>query len=133
MQWNQSPNGGFSQVKPWIETNNNFSAINVAESEADPDSILNYYRKVIKLKTSEVTLIYGVFTLIYRNHPEVYAYTRTFDNIVYTIICNFGSDCQTIELPVNRGKVILSNYPQTNTENSKQLAPYEAIVYRYEK
>ncbi|MGL5042145.1 MAG: glycoside hydrolase family 13 protein [Culicoidibacterales bacterium] len=129
MQWDQSENGGFSQASPWIKANTNFSTINVAANEANKDSILAYYRQIIKLKTSEDTLIYGEFKLLYRDHPEVYAYTRTLDKEQFTIICNFSDQLQIITMPNNLGEVILANYPQTNTTGTKQLAPYEAIVF----
>lgn len=52
MQWNSSINSGFSKHKPWIEINDNFKDINVEKQINNEDSILNFYKKMIKIRKS---------------------------------------------------------------------------------
>ncbi len=44
MQWNNQTNSGFSEHSPWFPVNPNYKAINVAEQQQDPNSILNFYK-----------------------------------------------------------------------------------------
>ena len=50
VQWDCSPNAGFTTGEPWFYVNQNYPQINVAQQEEDPDSVLNFYRKAITLR-----------------------------------------------------------------------------------
>lgn len=50
MQWNSSVNAGFTKGKPWLNVNKNYIDINVEKQLTDDNSILNYYKSLIKLK-----------------------------------------------------------------------------------
>ena len=52
MQWNTRENAGFTTGTPWLKVNDNYTEINVETQDTDPDSVLNYYRKLIALRTS---------------------------------------------------------------------------------
>ena len=52
MQWDSSPNAGFTTGTPWLKVNDNYPEINVAAQENDPDSVLNYYRRLTALRKS---------------------------------------------------------------------------------
>lgn len=60
-QWDNSENAGFSTGTPWLKVNPNHKTINVAAQENDPNSILNYFRKMVALRKNDLTLIYGQF------------------------------------------------------------------------
>ena len=49
MQWDSSPNAGFTTGTPWLKVNDNYPEINVAAQENEPDSVLNYYRRLTAL------------------------------------------------------------------------------------
>ncbi len=49
-QWDESPNAGFSTGSPWIKVNSNYTTLNAASQEDDPDSILIYFRRMIELR-----------------------------------------------------------------------------------
>ena len=56
MQWSAAPGAGFTTGEPWLKPNPNHARINVAAQEADPDSVLNYYRRLIALRKAERVL-----------------------------------------------------------------------------
>ena len=136
MQWNDSVNAGFSTGTPWIGMNPNYPEINVAKQEQDEKSILNFYKKMIQLRKSDVLYTYGEYNLILDNHPSVYVYTRTLGDKKAVIICNLGESIETIDLGdlrVNSEKLKLSNYEVSDHENVSMmtLKPFEARVYEF--
>src|SRR5208282_2461166 len=48
MQWDESANAGFSKTTPWLPVPATAKTHNVADELKDPDSVLNYYKKVLK-------------------------------------------------------------------------------------
>ena len=75
-QWDDSPNAGFTSGTPWLKVNSNYTTVNAAAQERDSSSVLNYFRKVVKLRKENQLLIYGKYSLLDRDNPDVYAYTR---------------------------------------------------------
>jgi oligo-1,6-glucosidase len=131
-QWNSSPNAGFTSGKPWLKVNENCSTINVANEENDTNSVLNYFRKLVKLRKSELTLVYGKYTVIDFNNPSVYAYTRELDNNSMLVLLNFKSTEANVDLSgidTSSAKLILGNYTN-RSEKIDVLRPYEARIYR---
>ncbi len=60
MQWDATANAGFSTTKPWLKVNPNYITINVQQQEAQPDSVLNFYRQMIRLRKAEYPRWYTV-------------------------------------------------------------------------
>ncbi|HEY2648187.1 MAG TPA: alpha-glucosidase, partial [Puia sp.] len=71
-QWDGSLNAGFTTGTPWIAVNPNYKMINAEEEEKDPNSCLNYFRKLVKLRKNNPTLIYGRYELLDKNNPKVF-------------------------------------------------------------
>ena len=81
MQWSSEANAGFTTGKPWLTINSNFTKVNVDESEKDPNSILNFVKKIIALrKEHKDVLVYGKYALLDKDNQQVYAYTRESGN-----------------------------------------------------
>ncbi|MDG2431231.1 MAG: alpha-glucosidase [Flavobacterium sp.] len=76
MQWNDEKNAGFTTGKPWLKVNPNYTDVNVAEQEKDPQSTLNYFKKLVQLRKNEQTLVYGKYTLLDEKNPNVFSYSR---------------------------------------------------------
>ncbi|WEG16885.1 alpha-glucosidase [Alkalihalophilus pseudofirmus] len=133
MQWDDSKNAGFSTAEStWFGVNPNYSDINVAKQEQLEDSILHYYKKMIALRKSTDVLMYGQYDLVFPEHKEVYAYTRTLGEEKYVILVNmFGTeaevDLRSLALSEN-SPLVLANYTANGSLDS--LRPYEARVYR---
>lgn len=136
MQWDRSEQAGFTTGVPWIQVNSNYTEINVASAQQDPDSIYHYYRKLIRLRKQYEVFVYGEYKLILTSDPEIYAYTRTLMNQQLLIMLNFFEREPLFELPeelnAHRTMLLISNY-EVNEEKENlhllRLRPYEARVY----
>ena len=47
MQWTSGENAGFTKGTAWLKINPDYKEINVEDQENNPDSVLNYYRKLV--------------------------------------------------------------------------------------
>lgn len=132
VQWDDSPNAGFTTGTPWIEVNPNYTAINAAAEEKDPDSVLNYYKQMITLRKSHLGLIYGSFQLLAEENPQVFAYRRTLAETGenYLIACNFSDKDAAFTIPADfaGARRLIGNYPDTAPTGAVTLRPYEAFV-----
>ena len=132
MQWENAPQGGFTTGTPWLKVNPNYASVNVVNQEKDPNSILNYFRKMVQLRKSEPTLIYGDWALVDRTNPSVFAYTRTLAGKTLLIMLNFKAKEAKIDtkgLDLTKAKVLISN--QTTPSVFGTLKPYEAVVLEF--
>ena len=96
VQWDDSENAGFTTGTPWIKVNPNYVDVNAAAQENDPDSELNYFRKLNQVRKDNLTLIYGAYTLLLAEHTEIYAYTRTLDDDVILVLLNYSEKTVTV-------------------------------------
>ena len=134
MQWDDSDNSGFTEGKPWINVNENYKNINVKVQLENKNSILNFYKEMIRIRKENKTLVYGSYDLILEDDEKIYAYTRTMENEKFIIIVNLSHDkvrySHNEELKYDN--LLLSNYNVNRHENINELTlkPYEARLYR---
>ena len=132
MQWNNSINAGFTIGTPWLKINPNYKSINVKTQEHNPDSVLNYYRKLISIRKSpyyKETFTYGEFIPVYENTENIMAYYRVLDNQRILIVSNFGKETVSIDLNYPIKKILLSNMNRaTISMNSLNLNSCEVLV-----
>lgn len=133
MQWSSELNAGFTSGSPWMKINPNYELVNVDTQRKDPDSILNYYKKMIQLKKKYDLFTYGTYDLVNEEDPQIYAYTRTLGDDYALVIANL-TEAEVSFIPpiaVNEEALILSNYKsvQHTDQNLLNLSPYEARVY----
>jgi alpha-glucosidase len=77
MQWDAGPNAGFSAAKvTWLPVAPGYAARNVASESSDPDSLLSFYRALIRLRKENSELRNGGFELIDDQDDDVLAYMR---------------------------------------------------------
>jgi oligo-1,6-glucosidase len=130
MQWDSSMNAGFSSGHPWLKVSSNYKFVNVAAEENDPNSCLNYFRKMAGLRKENKALIYGKYTLLDKANPDVYAYTRELNGEKLLVLLNFHNKTATVHSDINLGKakLLIGNYPGHAT--GLELKPYEAVIYK---
>ena len=102
--------------------------INVANQQKDSKSVLNFYKQAIQLRLKSKynnTFIYGAFAFKQINHPQLFAYQRTYNDKQIVVICNFSN--QLIDNPwyKKKGKCLLNNYESF----LPQLQPYQAVYW----
>ena len=123
MQWSDQENAGFSKNKPWINVNPNYKDINVETEEKDYDSVLNFTRKMIRLRKENKALVYGSFEQI-RTSSNIFAYYRKLDDQKFMIIMNLTDKDQLYPFKIDN-TLISSNY----RKYSNRLRPYEANIF----
>ena len=131
MQWDSSPNAGFTTGTPWLKVNDNYPEINVAAQENDPDSVLNYYRRLTALRKSpeyRQLFTYGKFRPAFENSHRILAYYREKDNQRVLVAANFGREDQHLHLPGAVKKTLLTNSGREITGSAMTLAPSEVVV-----
>lgn len=127
MQWNDSENGGFTTGTPWIEVNKNSNKINVEKELSDDLSVLNFYKKMIELRHSTPTLVYGEFALATKKITDVLAYYRVGEGEKYYIEINLTDKKAKRPHDTAAYKLVASN---VLTNCSGMLTPYEANIYK---
>ncbi len=132
MQWDASPNAGFTAGTPWIRVNPNYTEINAALQTEDPDSVFSYYQKLIRLRHQNESIVYGTFRLLLPEDENLFVYTRSYENETLYVLCNFTD--RTVSVPAavadavpDTAEKLIGNYKES-TKN--ELKPYEAAVYR---
>lgn len=134
MQWSSSENAGFTTGMPWLPVNKNHTSINVETSEKNPNSTLNYFKKLIQLRKSSPALVYGKYTLLDKDNPDVYAYTREYNNEKYLVLLSFCDEGGKFKLPegMTIGEDLINNYEKNLPESNAviSLQPWQARVIK---
>lgn len=138
MQWDDTEYAGFSKTKPWFKVNENYKTrqINVLAEEKDPDSILNFYRKIFKIRQSNPLFIYGNYKEFMKNSKIFFCYERSYNGKRALVIVSFSDKNKFFKLPIEysllKGKLLISNYKDAPFgKTGFELRPYEARVYLY--
>jgi oligo-1,6-glucosidase len=128
-QWNDSKNSGFTTGEPWIKINPNYKIVNVEVEEKNPISTLNYFIKLVKIRRNNPVLVYGKYTLLDKENPNVYAYTRELNGKKLLVLLNFSSKNAVANtgLNIKNAKILINNYGQASKNG--ELKPYEAVIY----
>jgi oligo-1,6-glucosidase len=132
MQWDSTKNAAFTTGTPWLPVNTNFKKINVHVEENDPNSVLNYFKKMVKLRKDRPVLIYGNYTLLQPEHPQVYAYTRELDSERVLVLLNFSDADARFDLKVAHaiGDILINNYDRVaHDKNTIRLKPYQSLIF----
>ncbi len=133
-QWNAEENAGFTKGIPWLKVNPDYKKVNAADQEKDPGSVLNYFRKMIRLRKALPELVYGSYHLVDKDNPNVYAYTRIFNDQKVLVLLNFSSREILFRISSSLGSagdILINNLPDIKRENKElYLQPYQAIIMR---
>lgn len=131
MQWSDGPNAGFTTGTPWLKVNPNYTSINAADQINDPDSVWNFYKKLIALRKDPVykeTVVYGALEPIWEDRHNLMAYYRKGDKTLL-VVGNYQKETQTITLPSPYRKVLLNNYPDlVQKELTISLHGYQVLI-----
>ena len=128
MQWDDSPQAGFTEGTPWLKVNPNYPEINAAGQMKDPQSIYNCYKQLVRLRKEHPVFVDGRFELLARESGQIFAYTRDDGKQRLLVVCNFSGE------PADSGlaeewksmELLLGNYPDSQGD---RLRPYEARMY----
>ena len=134
MQWDNTPNGGFTSGTPWIGVNPNYRTINAASQTDDQDSVFNFYRQLIQLRKNHPVIVYGDYELLFPDHEQVFMYRRHYEGVRLTVLCNFSgkhiNDIDLSALHMDKGRLLIANYEEKELKH-ETLLPWEtrAVLY----
>lgn len=130
MQWDDSPNAGFTSGTPWIRCNPNYTMIQAKEQMIEEDSVFHYYQKLIRLRKTENAIRKGDYTPFLEEDTSVFGYIRQYETERILVICNFTDKILHVDelTQWEKARLLLHNY--TEEEGRCILRPYEAKIVK---
>ena len=137
MQWSAEKNAGFSEATPWFCVNDNYREINVEAQEEDPNSLLNFYRKLVRFRRDNPVVLYGDYREHDRKNKKLYVYERRYGASKLLVVCSFTAEQLRFEapedFPLDKSLQVLGNYEMNFViANGFTTRPYELRVYLME-
>ena len=135
VQWSAEKNAGFTTAdEPWFHINPNYTDINVEAAEKDENSLLNYYRKLLKMRKENPIVIYGDFKQHYKSSRKLFVYERNYEGQKMLVINSFSDNNEKFAVPggfdIKNAELMISNYDCPDSQSdSFELRPYECRVY----
>jgi len=130
VQWSTEENAGFTIGKPWFYINENYVNVNVAAQETDEDSVLNFYRRAIKLRKKLSCVRYGDYKEYRKFSSSLYVYSREDDKQKVLVVCSYSKRKVHFKAPkgfdMASAELMLQNYPASS---KSAMRPYEVRVY----
>jgi alpha-glucosidase len=131
MQWNDSANAGFTKGKPWLPVPGTYKTHNVAEESKDSDSVLSFYKQLLKLRHTNAAMLDGSYTAINEHDTNVLTYVRTYKNQTVVVALNMSAAPQKLSLDASS---FVAAKPLLTTDGSKargkelSLAAYGVFI-----
>ena len=137
MQWDASPNAGFTEGEPWIMVNPNYGEINAADQIGREDSVFSFYKELVKLRKEKPVIVNGEYRLLDPESEDVFAYERSFHEEHLLVVCSFAEKELLWRLPEEMAgqaaKRVIGNYEGQQWGPELMLRPYEASVWEWTK
>ncbi|WP_031510803.1 alpha-glucosidase [Streptomyces megasporus] len=139
MQWDDSPEAGFTEGVPWIAVNPDHTEVNAAAQVADPDSVYHHYRRLIALRHTEPAVAFGDFTPLLPDDERIWAFLRRHEDASggvteLLVLANLGSEPASVPVPADwaGAEALLTDHPGAAPLSSPAtlLAPWESRVHR---
>ncbi len=139
MQWNDSPYAGFSPTRPWLPVPASFKTHNVDSELADPNSILQFYKRLLALRHHEPALLYGDYLALNQDNPNVLSYLRRYKNEAVLVVLNMSATAQQINFNLSeqgissaKATTLLTSSANASSGQLDQvtLEPFEVYIAR---
>jgi alpha-glucosidase len=101
MQWTDGPNAGFSSGHPWLPVPASYKTHNVATEVADPDSVLQFYRQLLKLRHTDRALLDGGYVALNPDDTHVLSYLRRYKDETLVVVLNMSGERQQVRLDLS--------------------------------
>ncbi len=132
MQWDHTANAGFCSagVSPWLPVNANSRQRNVADEHVDPESMLNWYRSLLALRSSREALHSGRLDVMASCPPNVLGYVRSTAHERIAIVVNLGDATAKVSLGSRASVMVTSTDGNVLSESalSVEMRPHSATV-----
>ena len=105
MQWSEAINGGFSTaspeqlVRPVIDEGPfQYQRLNVAAQRRDPNLLLNWIERAIRLRKECPEFGWGTWSILETNDPAVFAHSCQWQNRAIFAVHNLSSESRAVKL-----------------------------------
>jgi len=143
MQWDESANAGFSKAKPWLPVPPSFKTHNVVDELNDPDSILNFYKRVLALRHNEAALAEGDYVALNETDLNVLSYLRRYKSEAVIVVLNMSGGEQKTSFDLgsqgfsnSSAETLLTTFkrpPQQVSLSSLSLEPFSVYIGKIRK
>jgi alpha-glucosidase len=138
MQWDQSANAGFSKATPWLPVPATAKTHNVADESKDPNSILAFYQRVLKIRHSNLALANGDYVPINENDQNVLSYLRVYRGQAVLVALNMSGARQKISFSTSAhgftsAKSLLATENSAAKGDMVTLDPYGVFIGQLSK
>ncbi len=137
VQWDASPEAGFTAGTPWIAVNPDYVEVNAAAQVGRDDSVFEHYRRLIALRHADPVVTDGEFELLLPDHPAIWAFLRRGADAELLVAANFSAEPVSAALPLEQAgwadaEVVLASHPDRSPRQLPELAlaPWESAVWR---
>ncbi len=135
MQWDTTANAGFSRAKPWLPVPPSYKTHNVASETANPNSVLNFYKRLLALRHSNRALLDGNYVPLNEDDPNVLSYLRQYKGQTVLVALNFSSSEQPVTFDLakhglSKGKVtpLLTSGTRAGATRQLVLPPFAVYI-----
>ena len=133
MQWDDSPNAGFSTATPWLPVPPTYKTHNVAAESKDPNSVLEFYKRVLKLRHDSPALLDGDYKAINETDDNVLAYLRIHKDHGVVVALNMTGSPQKIGLGLKSNgfasvKSLVATGNSAGAGDEISLEPYGVFI-----
>jgi glycosidase len=138
MQWDESENAGFSKAAPWLPVPPTAKTHNVADEAKDPESVLAFYKKVLKLRHTNKALLDGSYVPLNENDQNVLSYLRAYKDQVVLVALNMSGAEQKVNLEMSQHgfsstKSLLATGKSSVKGDVVTLEPYGVFIGQLSK
>ena len=133
MQWDESANAGFSTAAPWLPVPSTAKTHNVADESKDPESVLTFYKKLLKLRHTNRALLDGSYIPINENDQNVLAYLRAYQDQTVVVALNMSGAAQKVNIEMGKNGFSTAKSLLVTGKSSMQgdvvaLEPYGVFI-----
>jgi len=142
MQWTDGPNAGFSSVAPWLPPHPDYKSHNVQSELSDPNSVLRFYRQLLKLRRNNRALLDGTYVALTPDAPKMLSYLRRYADETVVVLLNMSAEDQMADVDLtplrlsNSAATLLSTMtavPKQVSLPQFHLQPFSVYIGRLAK
>jgi alpha-glucosidase len=138
MQWNESPNAGFTTGTPWLPVPPTYTTHNVVTEAADPNSIFIFYKRLLALRHHSKPLLDGEYIALNDSDPNVISYLRRYKGEAMLVAINMSAVDQKVSFDLKpqgfsagKARTVLTSEPTQQIDwnlSEVSLKPFSVYI-----
>lgn len=131
VQWDATPHAGFTTGTPWMRVNDGYEGVNVAAELADPDGVLAFWRRMLRLRKQHKALfMHGAFEAVDMDDEYMFTYVkRAVDGAAALVLLNFSDEARKYTVPATLDGRAMSLLVETERANEGVLGAWSGKAF----